>query len=268
MTITSFAYLTFILVGGCIYYILPKKMQWLELLALSIVFYCVVANPYTLIFPIIATLLAYSSTLLQQTESVKREKWKYTGCTIVTLAVILCVSLWFWLKASDIWVSVSYRISNIVSFVQPLSAPSVLAALGMGYYTLQIIGYILDCYWGTIQPQRNPLKLFLFVIFFPQMVTGPISRYSQLEGLFLPNEFSYENVTRGAQRILWGFFKKLVLAERVGIIVNSIYGDLDLYNGWWHWIALLLYPIQMYADFSGCTDIVLGTAEVFGIQLP
>lgn len=243
-------------------------MQWLELLALSIVFYCVVANPYTLIFPIIATLLAYSSTLLQQTESVKRAKWKYTGCTIVTLAVILCVSLWFWLKASDIWVSVSYRISNIVSFVQPLSAPSVLAALGMGYYTLQIIGYILDCYWGTIQPQRNPLKLFLFVIFFPQMVTGPISRYSQLEGLFLPNKLLYENVTQGAQRILWGFFKKLVLAERVGIIVNSIYGDLDLYNGWWHWIALLLYPIQMYADFSGCTDIVLGTAEVFGIQLP
>ncbi len=268
MTITSFAYLTFILVGGCIYYILPKKMQWLELLALSIVFYCVVANPYTLIFPIIATLLAYSSTLLQQTESVKRAKWKYTGCTIVTLAVILCVSLWFWLKASDIWVSVSYRISNIVSFVQPLSAPSVLAALGMGYYTLQIIGYILDCYWGTIQPQRNPLKLFLFVLFFPQMVTGPISRYSQLEGLFLPNKLLYENVTQGAQRILWGFFKKLVLAERVGIIVNSIYGDLDLYNGWWHWIALLLYPIQMYADFSGCTDIALGTAEVFGIQLP
>lgn len=268
MTITSFSYLVFILIGGCIYYILPKKIQWVELLALSIVFYCMVSNPYTLIFPIIATVLAYSATWLQQTERIKSAKWKYLGCAIVSIAVILCVGLWFWLKASDIWVSLSYRISVMIPFVQPLEAPAILSALGMGYYTLQIVGYILDCYWGTIQPQRNPLKLFLFVIFFPQMVTGPISRYSQLEGLFLANGFSYENVTGGMQRILWGLFKKLVLAERVGIIVNAIYGNLDLYNGWWYWIALLLYPIQMYADFSGCTDIVLGTAEVFGIKLP
>lgn len=268
MTITSFSYLVFILIGGCIYYILPKKMQWVELLALSIVFYCMVANPYSIIFPIIATGLAYSATWLQQTEKVKNAKWKYTGCTIVSIAVILCVGLWFWLKASDIWVSISYRISMIMPFAWPLEAPAIPAALGMGYYTLQVIGYILDCYWGTIHPQRNPFKLFLFVIFFPQMVTGPISRYSQLEGVFLVNSFSYENVTRGMQRILWGFFKKLVLAERAGIIVNAIYGNLDLYNGWWHWVALLLYPIQMYADFSGCTDIVLGTAELFGIKLP
>lgn len=268
MTITSFYYFIFILIGACIYYVLPKKIQWLELLVLSIVFYCVVANPYTLIFPIVATIFAYSATLLQQTEKVKKAKWGYAGCTIISLSVILCAGLWFWLKASDIWVAASWRVSTVLPFVRPLNAPSVLAALGMGYYTLQIIGYILDCYWGTISPQRNPLKLFLFVIFFPQMVTGPISRYNQLEGLFLPNKFSYENVTRGAQRILWGLFKKLVLAERVGIIVNAIYGDVDLYSGWWHWIALLLYPIQMYADFSGCTDIVLGTAEVFGIKLP
>lgn len=268
MTITSFYYFLFIFVGGCIYYILPKKIQWLELLALSIVFYCIVSNPYTIIFPVFATVLAYSATLLQQTKVVKNAKWKYIGCTLIALAVIVCAGLWFWLKASDIWVAVSYRVSTIVPFVHALNPPSVLAALGMGYYTLQIIGYIMDCYWGTIQPQRNLFKLFLFVIFFPQMVTGPISRYSQLESLYQSNRFSYENVTRGAQRILWGLFKKLVLAERVGIIVNGIYGSFDTYNGWWRWIALLLYPIQMYADFSGCTDIALGTAEVFGIRLP
>lgn len=268
MTITSFYYLIFILMGGCIYYILPKKMQWVELLALSIVFYCMVANPYTIIFPIIATGLAYSVTLLQQTEYIKKTNWQYAGCTLISIAVLICIGLWFWLKASDIWMSVSFRMSTFLPFVQPLKEPSVLAALGMGYYTLQVIGYILDCYWETIKPQKNPFKLLLFVIFFPQMTTGPISRYSQLERLFLVNSFSYENVTGGMQRILWGFFKKLVLAERAGIIVNAIYGNLDLYNGWWHWIALLLYPIQMYADFSGCTDIVLGTAEVFGIKLP
>lgn len=268
MTITSFYFFIFILVGGCLYYILPKKVQWLELLALSIVFYCVMATPYTIIFPIVATALAYGVTLFQQTEKVKNAKWKYTGCSVIALVIIVCIGLWFWLKASDIWVSVSYRISNILPFIHTPNVPSVLAALGMGYYTLQIVGYILDCYWGTIEPQRNPFKLFLFVIFFPQMVTGPISRYSQLESLYQQHKFSYENVTCGAQRILWGLFKKLVLAERVGMIVNGIYDSLDVYTGWWHWIALLLYPIQMYADFSGCTDIALGTAEVFGVKFP
>ncbi len=268
MTITSLYYFIFILIGGCIYYILPKKIQWLELLVLSIVFYFVIAVPYTIIFPIIATALAYGATIFQQTEKIKRTKWKYVGCTAITFAVIVCVGLWFWLKASDIWVSISYRASLIFPLIHTVSAPTVVAALGMGYYTLQIVGYMLDCYWGSIKPQRNPFKLFLFVLFFPQMITGPISRYSQLESMYQPHRFSYENITRGTQRILWGLFKKLVLAERVGIIVNGIYGDLDLYNGWWHWIALLLYPIQMYADFSGCTDIVLGTAELFGIKLP
>lgn len=268
MTITSFYYFLFIFVGACIYYISPKKIQWLELLTLSIVFYCTVAKPYTIIFPVVATLLAYGATLFQQTEMVKNTKWKYISCTIITLTIIVCAGLWFWLKASDIWVSVSYRISTVLPLAHALNPPSVFAALGMGYYTLQIIGYILDCYWGAIRPQRNPFKLFLFVIFFPQMVTGPISRYKQLEGLYLYNKFSYEKVTRGVQRILWGLFKKLVLAERVGIIVNGIYGSFDAYYGWWRWVALLLYPIQMYADFSGCTDIVLGSAEVFGIKLP
>lgn len=268
MTITSFYFFMFILAGACIYYVLPKKIQWLELLVLSIVFYFITATPYTIVFPIIATVFAYGATILQQTEIIKKAKWRYTGCTIVTLAVIVCVGLWFWLKASDIWVSISYRTSSMLPFIHTLEVPAVVAALGMGYYTLQIVGYILDCYWETIKPQKNPFKLFLFVIFFPQMLTGPISRYDQLASLYQQHIFSYKNVTYGIQRILWGLFKKLVLAERAGIIVNGIYGNLNVYNGWWRWVALLLYPIQMYADFSGCTDIVLGVAEIFGIKLP
>ena len=131
MTITSFYYFVFILVGACIYYVLPKKMQWLELLVLSIVFYCIVAIPYTIVFPVVVTVFAYGATILQQTEKIKRIEWKYTGCTIITLAVVVCVGLWFWLKASDIWVSISYRASAILPFIHTVNAPSVVAALGM-----------------------------------------------------------------------------------------------------------------------------------------
>lgn len=267
MTITSFYYFAFILLGACIYYIVPKKIQWLELLVLSIVFYCLVANPITIAFPVLATVLAYFSTNIQKADKI-RGKNKNLGCAIVTIAIIICLGLWFWLKASDIWISLSYRLSRIMPWKVVLQKPNAIAALGMGYYTLQVVGYILDCYWGTINPQKNIFKLLLFVIFFPQMMTGPISRYSQIKSIYEPQEFCYDNIAFGTQRILWGVFKKIIIADRVGIIVNGIYGSLDTYTGWWYWIALLIYPLQMYADFSGCTDIVLGTGEVFGIRLP
>ena len=167
------------------------------------------------------------------------------------------VGLWFVFKGKGLW----------MPFFGEAAVMPYLAALGMGYYTLQVIGYILDCYWGSIEPQKNPLKLLLFVCFFPQMITGPISRYSQLEALYEKHPLSYENITFGAQRILWGFFKKLVLAERVGAVVNAIW-EMQTQEAVFLWIALLLYPIQMYADFSGCMDIVIGAAECFGIKLP
>ena len=125
----------------------------------------------------------------------------------------------------------------------------------------------MDCYWGNIKPQKNFLKLFLFVSYFPQLTTGPISRYEQLKTLFDKHSFKYENLAFGAQRILWGFVKKLVLAERAGMIVSGITGNLDVYTGFYTWIAILLYPIQMYADFSGCMDIILGVSEIFDVKL-
>ncbi len=137
----------------------------------------------------------------------------------------------------------------------------------MGYYTAQVIGYILDVYWDNIKPQHNPFKLFLFVCFFPQLTVGPISRYEDLQDIYEPHSLTYQNICFGCQRILWGLFKKLVISDRVGMIVNGIWTDTGTYNGVWLWIATFLYPLQLYTDFSGCMDIVLGTAELFGIHL-
>lgn len=253
MTITSFTYLLFLAAGVFIYYLLPRKWQWVELLGLSILFYCIVATPYTLIYILIATAAVYFATAFL-------EKGGRKAATTGVIAVVINAVLWFALKGYALWAPL-FQVMGIT-----VKAP--VAALGMGYYTLQAVGYILDCYWGNSKPLKNPLQLLLFLCFFPQMITGPISRFHELEDMYEGQGLSYQNLTYGAQRILWGFFKKLVLAERVGVLVTAIWGNLWQYNGFYSWIAFLAFPLQLYADFSGCIDIALGTAQLFGIRLP
>ncbi len=257
MSITSFGFLLMICAGGALYYILPKSWQWMELLVLSLIFYCLSAVPYTFVYILISTAAAYVCTSYADSKRAETGRGKKIAVGLGVGAVLINAGLWFVLKGTGLW----------MPFFPKITVMPLFAALGMGYYTLQMIGYILDCYWKSIQPQKNPLKLLLFACFFPQMITGPISRYSQLEALYEKHSFSYENITFGAQRILWGFFKKLVLAERVGIIVDAVW-DLQTQEPVFLWTAFLLYPVQMYSDFSGCMDIVAGTAEVFGIKLP
>ncbi len=270
MTITAFSFLVFLLLGAVLYYILPKAWQWVVLLILSVIFYVAAAEPYTLIYLILSTALAYGATMLQSHASPKIPARLVSAVGVV--AIVLNLGIWFVLKGSEIWEKtfnvLGRFIPTFAKIPESYEALGCVAALGMGYYTLQVIGYILDCYWGNVEPQKNPLKLFLFVCFFPQLTTGPISRYNQLSQIYEKHRFSYENMCFGAQRILWGFFKKLVLAERVAIIVSGVWENLEIYTGYWRWIAMLLYPIELYADFSGCMDIVLGAAEIFGIRMP
>lgn len=268
MTITSFHFLVFVTIAVAIYYLVPKAWQWIVLLMMSLLFYHYAARTKTIVFLLISTLTVYVCTMWM--DRIKRNKGSSSkGVTVLAAtAVAVNIILWFIFKGYEYWAAAIMGIEHFRS--TPLSGLldiELVSALGMGYYTFQVVGYVLDCAWGIVKPQRNPFKLFLFVCFFPQLTTGPISQYSQLETLYQKHNISYLNITHGAQRVLWGFFKKLVLADRVGIIVSGITSNPDVYNGFYAWIAILLYPIQMYADFSGCVDIVIGVAEMFGIKL-
>ncbi len=269
MTITSSYFLLFVAIGAIVYYITPKNWQWLELLFLSLFFYYYAGTPYTVIYLAISTLTAYISTMIMQRERNRTECRRAVLQMAVFIALSVNIGLWFILKGRDIW---SFFVRGMqehfyIPQVDTLLNVQLISALGMGYYTLQIIGYIVDCYWETARPQKNPFKLFLFTVYFPQLTTGPISRYDQLKVLYDKHKFNYQNIAFGAQRILWGFVKKIVLAERVGILVSAIVNSPETYTGFYSWIAILLYPLQMYADFSGCMDIVLGVSELFDIRL-
>lgn len=266
MTVTSFWFLLFLLIGGILYYIVPKRAQWVLLLLLSIIFYVFSATPYTIVFLIASTLIAYFSTIYIAAHP--GEASAKTTSIVAVAAILLNVLIWFLLKGSALWIA-GFKLIHlfIPGFVVPEALP-IAAALGMGYYTAQIIGYILDVLWGGCQAQKNPLKLFLFVCFFPQLTTGPISQYASLsEEIYACHRFSYDNLCLGSQRILWGFFKKLVISDRIAIMVDAIWSDTNGYYGAWICMAVLLYPLEIYTDFSGSVDIALGAAQIFDIKL-
>mgnify|MGYP001136903104 FL=1 len=146
---------------------------------------------------------------------------------------------------------------------------SLLVPLGVSFYTFTLLGYVIDVYYGIAAPQKNFGKLALYGMYFPVMISGPILQYRECgEQFFERHVFDYGKVTRGMQRMLWGLFKKLVIAERLRTLVDTVYGGYEAYPGAYIWVATVCYAFQLYTDFSGCMDIVLGMSESLGIVLP
>ena len=167
MTVTSYYFFVFLLCGFIVFYISPKKLQWIVLLLLSLAFYHFTAADYTILFLLCSTVLAYiSSNLLKIGKIAQSHRAKKWVTTATVLAVVLNLFLWFLLKGSSFWISASALAHRFFPSIVVLPAFPLIGALGMGYYTAQVIGYILDCYWENAAPQRNFFKLFLFVAFF------------------------------------------------------------------------------------------------------
>jgi len=144
----------------------------------------------------------------------------------------------------------------------------VILPLGLSYYIFQTIGYILDVYRGSLKAEKDFHKFSLFTLFFPKLLVGPIERAKNLlPQLETNHKFNKDNFTEGGQLIAWGLFKKLVVADRISMYVDTVFANLQHHNSTTFYFATLLYPIQVYADFSGYTDIALGTAKLFGINL-
>ena len=177
--------------------------------------------------------------------------------------VLLAASYVFYLKYFR------YYIELLADYLGGFSLePGLLIPLGISFYTFQSAAYIMDLYRSKIQSDDNLAKFALYMSFFPQIIQGPIARHNHLaEQLYEGHRFSYTNLTHGVQLMLWGFFKKLVLADRVAILVNQVFDNHADYSGGIVFLALLFYTIQIYADFSGGIDIARGVAEIMGIHM-
>ncbi len=264
----SVSFLAFLAITIILYYSLPQKLQWAVLLGASLVFYFFAGTPYTVAYLFLSTLATWKASCIiadfrQAGREQKQIKRVYLAALFVNVAILALLKYTNFLLGN---------VSTIVSWVSGSTVQwrvSWIAALGISFYTLQIISYLTDCYWGIIQPQASYAKFALFACFFPQMVSGPISRYEQLgTQLYTPHPFKKNHLMNGLVRIAIGFFKKLVIAESFTRLTQFFFDAEQGYNrGIYAIIGIGCYVIELYGDFAGCMDIVLGSAKCFGIDV-
>lgn len=268
MSITSFQFLALFAVSLVLYYLIPAKVQWLALLLYSVCFFVLSSNVFTGIYLLINIVVTWLCTrLIERAKSSGAQKWskRYLFMGIITNVGVLAV-----LKYSNFFISIINSVLRVTGTDFRFPETNFISPIGISFYTIISVGYLLDCYWlQTANSQTNLMKTALFIGYYPQMTSGPITRYQEMkEQLYVPHHFSYSKVAFGLQRILWGLFKKLVISTRVASIVNGIYGDLDSCCGLYIWTASFLFMLQLYTDFSGCMDIIMGASECYGIDLP
>lgn len=271
MTLISLEFIIFFTIVAVIYFVLPQKLQWIWLMLSSLYFYYTISNIVQFAGFLFIILINWIAGFFLDEEA-KHRKLIYT---VTIVADIFLLSLF---KYSRFFVDIIAAIvsglfhfdiySTFISNIVILSEE--FAPLRISYFALIIIGYITDVYWCKNKAQKNPGKLLLFAGYFPQMTSGPIVTYEQMENNLWgeKHKFSYDRVISGAQRILWGFFKKIVISERCGVIVNKVYGYYEAYAGLYVVLAAMMFAMQLYCDFSGLMDIVLGFSQVLGIELP
>lgn len=262
MALTSFNFICFFAVLLGIYYLVPKKIQNVLLLVANMVFCYYAGGKRLLVFLSILTIITYAGALLMEKKEVKSRKW------IFVLTVAVCMGILVVLKYINFFVYTGRGISGLFGISNSWTTVNIIAPLGISFFTLQLLGYFIDVQRGVSRAQKSFLQYALFATFFPQISSGPINRYADMEPQFSsPRYFNYREVTFGLQRMAWGFFKKLVISERMAVIVNTVYGDYQTYAGFYIVLATICFAFQLYTDFSGYMDIALGVAQALGIKM-
>lgn len=283
MLFTSYEFIIFVAVLLVLYYTIPQKYQWMLLLAASCLFYFL-ASPIYLIY-IITTIITvyfagymmdkYPDKVPKELDLSKEEKKAYKKAQKKKRRVWMLVALLLNLGILAVVKYTNFIIGNITAIFSSGSANgdqsffvSLALPMGISFYTFQAIGYLIDVYRGTIKAEKNPFKFALFISFFPQLVQGPISRFADLsKTLYEKHPFDARTVSFGLQRVLWGFFKKLVVADRLMPAVLEITGDVGTYHGAYAFVGMILYTIQLYADFTGGIDVTIGVGQALGITI-
>ena len=287
MLFTSYEFLGFLLLLFVLYYIVPKKFQWPLLLIFSYIFYFM-ANPLYLIYISVTTVTVYllgyrieklrevQSSYLKEHKSVlgkedkkayknriKKGQWKF-----LLIGLFISIGILAVVKYTNFAIANINAILHAIGSEKELGFLNLLLPMGISFYTFQAVGYLIDVYRGSCSAEKNLFKFALFVSFFPQLVQGPISRFNDLsKTLYEEHPFVWEKMSRGLQRILWGFFKKLVIADRILTGVNAIVRNPEEYAGAYVFAGMMFYALELYADFTGGIDITIGVAQCLGVEV-
>ncbi len=269
MIFNSTEFLIFFPIVVLIYYILPKKVRYIWLLVTSWYFY-MSWNPVYIVLLLASTTITYVAGLY--IEYVRKRSCKKgipkTGKVYLVISLVMLLGILGFFKYFDFVLNGVNVILGALK-MEVLESPfSVVLPVGISFYTLQSIGYLIDVYRGDIYAERNYLRYALFISFFPQLVAGPIERSRNLlVQLYKPQRFSWDNCAGGILLMLYGFFLKVVIADRAAIVVNTVYENPSQYQGFYIAVATFFFAMQIYCDFYGYSTIAKGVAKILGINL-
>ena len=287
MSFVSATYIFFVGIVFLLYYTLPKKVQWIFLLICSYGFY-LYGGVKPLFFILLTTISTFGAGLWMgkyerqykeylaehrddmdrserralKAEHNKPKKRILIGVLLLNFGILLL------LKYYNTFAEELNALFSLFKYDFDMPLVNLILPLGISFYIFQSLSYCIDIYRAKYEPETNFFKFALFVSFFPQMVQGPISRFDQLAPqLMAEHDFDFENFRRGLLLAAWGFVKKLVIADRAAIVVNTVFQDYADFNGFQTAVAIIVYAIQIYTDFSGGIDITRGVAQCMGIDL-
>jgi len=285
MQLTSPTFFVFISIVIMTYYLIKKEYQWYILLISSYAFYYL-TSPKTLVYLMITTVSTFlcgiiidnakkskSGTKSPNDENKNYFQKIYQFKNIENAAIIVAFLINFGLLAyfkyfATFLANLEFILGSLATRSE-LPLVHLVLPLGISFYTFQSFGYLIDIKRGRIESEKNIAKFALFVSFFPQIIQGPISRYSELANqLYEKRKFDYTIFTFGAQLMVWGYFKKFVIADKLALVVRPIFGNFRDFDGIHILVAAIVYSIQIYCDFSGGIDVFRGLAEILGIILP
>lgn len=280
MTYNSLSFFPFFACFIILYLLMPKI--WLRqviILVGSLLFYIYAGGSQALIVVVFTSLIVYiiSRCMDKIYAGYEQEKegltpkesaalfasYKKRSKKFLLLALFLIIGTLVYVKAAKL-----FGFTQVDNLSDLLTAKTFLVPLGISYYTFSSVGYLLDIYWKKAKCERNYFRLLLCMTYFPHIVQGPISHYDKLaKQLNALPKFSYERVCLGIQRMIWGYFKKLVVADRIALFTSTVFTSMEKYAGVEILVAVIFCAIELYADFSGCMDIVCGAAQTMGITL-
>ena len=271
MLFNSMQFLIFLPIVLLVYYVIRwQNIKTLWLLAASYYFYMCWNAKYALLL-LTSTVVTYISGLLidriGNSDRAIQKKIKLKKI-VVASSFGINLSILFYFKYSNFVFDILGQAFNKIGIELNVPTFDVLLPVGISFYTFQALSYTMDIYRGEIYAEKNFVRYALFVSFFPQLVAGPIERSKNLlKQLAVLKKFDVEKAKKGIMLMLWGFFLKIVIADRAAIFVNTIYGDYTSYEGWYITVATMLFAVQIYCDFYGYSVIAIGAAKILNIDL-
>lgn len=263
MSFCSLQFVLFFAVIFGIYFTIPRKYQWILLLISSYYFY-MCWRPEFIFLLMLSTGINYCAAIyLEETRSVRKKKICFAASLLSNLFIL------FFFKYFNFFGENINALFRAVSIPYSVPALNIILPIGISFYTFQTMSYTIEVYRGNIKAERHPGYFALFVTYFPQLVAGPIEKAQNLlPQLKKEHEFHYEDAVYGTKLMVWGFFKKMVVADTLAVYVDQVYNNLsDITSGLTLMIATFFFAIQIYCDFSGYSDIARGCARIMGIRL-